>query len=234
MDEKTFKVGEHVIEQGDKGEVLYVVEEGQLDCFKLFPGDKEPKFLKTYQPGEAFGELALLYNAPRAATITAKTNSTLYELDRNTFNHIVKDASQRKRDKYDDFLGSVPILSSIDHYERSKIADVLKEHTFAAGEQVITEGDEGHEFFLIISGEAFASKTLEAGKAPQEVMQYKAGDYFGELVLLRDDQKRAANVFARNNLKVVTINQDSFKRLLGPLDEILKRNMENYENYIHQ
>ena len=110
MDEKHFTPGQHVIQQGEKGEVLYVVEEGQLDCFKLFPGDKEPKFLKTYVPGEAFGELALLYNAPRAATITAKTKAVLYELDRNTFNHIVKDASQKKRDKYDDFLGSVPIL----------------------------------------------------------------------------------------------------------------------------
>ena len=53
--------------------------------------------MKTYQPGEAFGELALLYNAPRAATIVAKTNCVLWQLDRSTFNHIVKDASQQKR-----------------------------------------------------------------------------------------------------------------------------------------
>lgn len=66
--------------------------------------------IKTYVPGMAFGELALLYNAPRAATIKAKTDSHLYALDRQTFNHIVKDASQRKRDKYETFLSTVPIL----------------------------------------------------------------------------------------------------------------------------
>ena len=55
-------------------------------------------------PGEGFGELALLYNAPRAATITANTPSVCWKLDRDTFNHIVKDAAQRKREKYDNFL----------------------------------------------------------------------------------------------------------------------------------
>jgi cAMP-dependent protein kinase regulator len=64
-----------------------------VNCFKKFSADEQPKYLKTYEPGEAFGELALLYNAPRAATITAKTDALLWELDRNTFNHIVKDAA---------------------------------------------------------------------------------------------------------------------------------------------
>ena len=55
-----------------------MVESGELSCFKLFPGNTEPTFLKTYKPGEAFGELALLYNAPRAATIVADNTWTLW------------------------------------------------------------------------------------------------------------------------------------------------------------
>jgi len=62
-----------VIEEGDDGAVLYVVEEGLLDCFKRFEGQQESTYLKTYESGQVFGELALLYNAPRAATIKAKS-----------------------------------------------------------------------------------------------------------------------------------------------------------------
>jgi len=76
--------------------VLYVVDQGELDCFKRFKSDEEEKLLKTYKPGESFGELALLYNAPRAATIRAKTDAVLFSLDRDCFNGIVKDAAQKR------------------------------------------------------------------------------------------------------------------------------------------
>ena len=101
MDERKIGPGNVVIKQGAKGDELFVVESGTLECHKKFDEEEKEKFLKNYEPGEVFGELALLYNAPRAATIKAKTESVLYALDRATFNHIVKDAAQRKRDKYE-------------------------------------------------------------------------------------------------------------------------------------
>ena len=64
-----------------------------------------------YNPGESFGELALLYNVPRAATIIVKSDECeLFSLDRNTFNSIVKESIEKKRDKYDEFLERVEIL----------------------------------------------------------------------------------------------------------------------------
>ena len=62
------------------------MEKGDLHCTKVLKkGDKET-FLRSYGPGDSFGELALLYNAPRAATIITKTSVILFSLDRETFN----------------------------------------------------------------------------------------------------------------------------------------------------
>ncbi len=115
------------------------MDSGKLDCFKVFKKGEEAKFLKTYQAGESFGELALLYNAPRAATIRAKTDSVLFELDRECFNHIVKEAAMKKREKYDTFLQSVDIFSTMDPYERSQIADALKPVKFKKGDYVVKQ-----------------------------------------------------------------------------------------------
>jgi cAMP-dependent protein kinase regulator len=62
-------------------------------------------------------------------------------------------------------------------------------------------------------------------------MQYGPGDYFGERSLMKNEP-RAANVIARTDCLVVSLDRHSFKRLMGPLDGILKRNMEIYEQYI--
>lgn len=231
MDERKYNAGDVVIQEGADGDVLFLIEKGNLKCQKTFKGDSEPTYLKTYQPGEAFGELALLYNAPRAATILAEEDDTiLYALDRNTFNHIVKEAAAKKRERYEDFLSQVKLLKTMDAYERSKLADAFKDLSFKEGEYIIREGEMGDVFYFIQNGDAIATKTLEAGKAPVEVMQYSAGDYFGERALIKNEP-RAANVIARSDCEVVQLDRHSFKRLLGPIDEILKRNMEIYNQY---
>ena len=95
IDMRKTKAGDFVIQEGEPGEVLYIVESGDMSCSKVINGAET--FLKKYGPGDVFGELALLYNAPRAATIKSDTDCELWSLDRGTFNHIVKDASQKKR-----------------------------------------------------------------------------------------------------------------------------------------
>lgn len=117
----------------------------------------------------------------------------------------------------------------MDSYERSKLAEAFREHDFTQGQVVIREGEAGDCFYIVLEGEAVATKVLKIGQAPSEVKRYKPGDYFGEIALLKN-VPRAASVTATSaeGLRLVSLDRACFKRLLGPLDDILKRNMDSY------
>lgn len=106
--------------------------------------------------GEAFGELALMYNAPRAATIICKEEGVLYKLDRQTFRNIVQEAAINKRSYYRKVLSAVEVLGEMDSYEKDQVCDALKEEHVAAGEYVVRQGDTGDKFYIIAEGELIA------------------------------------------------------------------------------
>jgi len=228
MQERVLEKAHRIIQEGDDGDALFVVDSGAMDCYKTLPGYSEEMLVKSCYQGDAFGELALLYNCPRAASVQSRHSAILWQLDRETFNHIVKEAAAKKRERYERFLMSVPLLEAMDPYERSKIADVLKTETYQRGDYIVRQGDAGNKFYLIETGECFASKSYVSGQLPREVFHYKEGDYFGELALL-NDAPRAASVIAKGTVKVASLDRRSFKRLLGPIEDILTRNTSRYE-----
>ena len=227
MEEKKFSAGSVVIQQGDDGNELFFVESGKLECSKVFPGEQIPKVLKFYESGEAFGELSLLYNTPRAASIKALTDTVCWVLDRECFSHVVKDAAVRKREQYESFLSKVELFKSMDFYERGQLADCLRSIVFESGENVIREGEWGEIFYIIEQGTAIATKVLKPGLPPEVVKNYHIGEYFGELALIRGEP-RAANIIATTQLKCATLDRRAFKRVLGPIEDILKRDAEKY------
>ncbi|KAL4945202.1 hypothetical protein BDV06DRAFT_219592 [Aspergillus oleicola] len=214
-----------VISQGDAGDFFYIVEDGHFDVYINPTGSVQPgpdgmgNKISTIGPGGSFGELALMYNAPRAATIVSvDSKSTLWALDRVTFRRILMDSAFQRRRMYEAFLEEVPLLSSLKPYERSKIADALDTFKYSAESTIIAEGEPGDAFYLLESGEADAF--MEGVDRP--VKSYKRGDFFGELALL-DDKPRAASVRARTEVKVARLGRDGFKRLLGPVENIMRR-----------
>ena len=66
----------------------------------------------------------------------------------------MKEAAAKKRQKYEDFLQTVPILQNMDHYERSKMADAVKEKKFAMNVNIITQGEKGDDFYILVEGAA--------------------------------------------------------------------------------
>jgi len=210
--------GEKIIQEGDEGDCLYVIASGVVECYKNIEG--EERLVKTCTVGDAFGELALLYNCPRAASVLCKEAATLLALDRETFNHIVKDSSIRKRELHDNFLKSVKILKNLDAFERGRIADALRVTHFEQGDYILRQGDQGDDFFIIEEGQCHATKLTDGEE--QKVHEHVEGDYFGELALMKNEP-RAANVIATTKVKCVALDRKTFNRLLGPIENVLQR-----------
>lgn len=134
------KGGEVIIRQGDTvADYFYILEEGTAEASIEGKG-----VVKTYSgSGDSFGELALMYSAPRAATVKATSDCRMWRLDRSTFQLIVIASTRLKRDKYETFLRSVPLLQVLDWEEIAALADVLEPTKYDAGAVIIKEGDTG-------------------------------------------------------------------------------------------
>ena len=181
---------------------------------------------------ECFGELALMYNAPRAATCKAVGAVKVWGVDRGTFKVILMDTTMKKRTLYKDFLQKVPILNSLTEYEQLTIADALVERTYTDGETVCTQGEPGDSFYIIRKGVASCTQQDGDGKV-QEVARLEEGSYFGEIALLTQ-KPRQATVNAVDVLSVLSMDRKTFKRVMGPLVDILNRNIGGYNQFMQQ
>lgn len=123
---KIVAAGENIITQGEIGDTFYLIEDGLVDVYIKKGGSDDIK-VHTYKPGDAFGELAIMYNAPRAATCKAQTETKVWVLDRTSFKVIVVAAAMIKRETYQGFLSKVPILSTCNEMEIMTLADSLAE-----------------------------------------------------------------------------------------------------------
>ncbi|KAI3623546.1 PKAR [Malassezia furfur] len=220
--------GDVVIKQGDQGDYFYIVESGELDVYLQPPGTSAAEALAapadqlgnkvvTYGPGASFGELALLYMQPRAASIVATAPCTLWAVDRFTFRSILAETNLTRRDLFATFLKQVPLLHHLSDEERERVLDAIEVQDFHAGEVVVREGDVGTHFYMIVNGIAEVHK---ASDPHDPVTRLQRGDYFGELALMRRAAARRDGERRRG--------PRAFTRLLGPLTGIMARHAETH------
>merc|ERR1712113_326477 len=119
--------------QGEEGDCLYIVSDGQVDVFVARPGpdgvlpvgQKGAKVV-SLGPGALFGELALMYSAPRAATVTiASAKCKLWKLDREPFKMLLAQQCQTQLSLYEGWLSEVEILKSLNQFELAKLSELL-------------------------------------------------------------------------------------------------------------
>ncbi|KAK2820177.1 hypothetical protein Q5P01_023136 [Channa striata] len=266
-----------IIKEGDVGSLVFVMEEGKVEV------TKEGMKLCTMGPGKVFGELAILYNCTRTATVRTLTHVKLWAIDRQCFQTIMMRTGLIKHAEYMDFLKSVPTFQDLPEETLSKLADVMEETHYEDGEYIIRQGARGDTFFIISKGKVNVTQEDSANQHAVHLRELARGDWFGrehcrvtvtginmelqpssasitsgfreankykdfqshfqftstscvdvhpqrvqKLCVQREDV-RTANVIAAEAVTCLVIDRDSFKHLIGGLDDVSNKGYEDAE-----
>ena len=231
LEEKQYSLNEKIVKQGEDSQSFFIIEEGELDCLKQFRVGDPQTYLKTYKSGDFFGELNLLYNSKNPETIIVKSDiCILWKIDRDDYYNILKKDQIEKRKLYINYLKQIEILNTLNEDEFLQIADNLNLEEYKDGIKIIKQNESGDKLYIIYEGECQCVKTID-GKPEQKLDVLNVGKYFGDINLLRNDIS-TFNVVAQGDCKLLVIDRMTFKRLVGPLENLLIRDKELYKKFM--
>ena len=150
---------EVIIRQGDIGDLFYCLESGCAEAFVEGVGK-----VMTYTSGGCFGELALIYNTARAASVIAQEACKLWALDLRTFRYILATTSSSKMVHRCEFLKKCIFLDPLSNEQISKLAGALESCTFENDQYIIRQGDVGDSFYIIEEGVVKCTQVKSSGR----------------------------------------------------------------------
>ncbi|KAH8065465.1 cGMP-dependent protein kinase [Aureococcus anophagefferens] len=239
--------GEVVVRQGENGEHFYVVESGHLRVF--VKGDeeeeeskapeassKEPWDLAMYESHDAlgkyvlsvgacggFGELALMYDTPRAATVIACGDCKLWAIKRSDCKSVLQSIQRAEMKGRVRFLRRVRIGAAtgsdeplglgefLTDQELARLASVLESEVVGEGEIIIRQGEPGNHFYIVEEGRVDVHRNEpSSGRRSSVILKenklkhIETGGYFGERALINEPRAASVVAAARSRFDAVT------------------------------
>jgi cGMP-dependent protein kinase len=205
------KAGTNVIEEGDlDSDCFYIVAEGTLEVFV------NGVQVLNINKGGSFGELALLYYAPRAATVTASTNSVLWVIDRSHFKAILNRTTEEHLHRYVKHMHHMDGMEKLPKRVRMEVANALEEYRFNEGDVIYRFGEPLDSFWFFIEGEVEIEKK---GKTERQTGDAEHPIVLGDTAMGENPGTRKETVAVVSPMAVgVTINRYTFDMLLRKVD----------------
>lgn len=220
FEKSTSNEGQVVIEQGDTGDYFYILESGR--CSFKVNGVEVGQATKA---GSSFGELALLYTAPRAATVTAlDTPTKFYRVDQTTFRFILQNQTVEGSKTKADLLRKTPFLADLGDEELNQMTSAMTPRPFNKGDFLVKKGEKG-DFFYVIQEGSLKVTDIQVGDSKFEDINIGPGDYVGERALVTGEP-RAANVKCLTDGLSFCIDKETFETVLGKLSDVILRSQD--------
>ncbi|XP_022914385.2 cGMP-dependent protein kinase, isozyme 1-like isoform X1 [Onthophagus taurus] len=205
MYSKEVAEGEVIIQEGEPGSNMYVSDQGTFEVYV------KNKLVSSFSDQKVFGELAVLYNNKRLATIKAITSGKIWVLPRVVYQQsLIKDAMQYMNETFS-FLKNVPMINKLREEKLRIIADLLKKEVFKPDTVIVKEGDVGDKFYIIRAGSVTVTKNGEG-----KVGELGKGEFFGERALLYSDTRQATVTAQAPSVECLTLTRTQFQEHFDP------------------
>ena len=223
-----YKPYEVIIKQGEKGECLYHILHGLVSIqlsITIDTGiqDKSQvvnvqKNLGELTDGDFFGELALIYNIPRTATITALTETTLIRIDKHPFNRYLKHLFEGQLEDQIEFMQLCPIFSKMPKNLLINLGIRANVKKFATGQIILKNDSKCDSIYIIRRGTVKVSKEISFIKNENKVKKRRIKKNVSQILTFEEYKNRKE------------LEKEKMKEILsfGPSDEDIKE--ENYIN----
>ena len=201
---KHYSVGprEIIFKQGDAGSNFFVLSSGTVE---IIINNALKGFITK---GNGFGELALIHDSERTATIRTVEQVELWGIGRKVFRDALKSLGQLKFEENLKFLEKVPFFSRLTPVQVESLVAVVVNQHFTDNQKIIIEGDPGDLFYIIQQG------SVQCSCKNKQIRTLNEGDYFGEQALLYNTY-RTATITAIGSVKVLSLGRELLVSVLG-------------------
>ncbi|KAJ3633204.1 hypothetical protein MTP99_010169 [Tenebrio molitor] len=210
MYSREIKQKQVIIKEGEKGSHMYVSAQGRYEVSVKGKG-----VVNTFEDIRVFGEMAILYNDKRNATIKAVKPGRVWVLDRTVYQKLMIRFNIKEQDEMLEFLEKVPKLNKVSPEALQKVVNLLKVKYFSPGTTIVKQGERGDKFYIIRAGTVTITKEGEG-----VVGNYGKGQFFGELALLKEEFRQATvTADAPGGVECLTLKRQHFIAHFGELRE---------------
>ena len=217
--------GDVVIEQGAPGSSIFLLVRGGLQVERRVPGGGATH-LATLRPGSFFGEMALLTDSPRTAQVTCREAALLVEIERDTLEDLATThpelgtvlAGYTRHRLLRNLMATSPLFQPLDPGRRSSLIDLFESVVYAAGEQVVVEGEASCHLYVVLTGAVVVTKC--EGAEVLTLAELGPGQIFGEISLIKDRAATATDS-ARDKTVLLTLEREAFNRHVVDFPEVL-------------
>ncbi len=212
--------GEVVVRQGEAADAFYVIADGSVEVIKEPPG-RAPQAVARLERGQYFGEIGLLQNVPRTATVRARDRTELLAIGRDAFVELVAESDLTSREIAETVhrrLMASTLATALPRLASDQVTSLLpgfELRHYEPGTVLVRQGDVADRFYLVVRGEVDVINHHPAGR-DIVVARLSEGDYFGEIGLLQGVPRTATvRASADGGVDVMSLDRSGFDRLVA-------------------